>query len=91
MKHCLSLDVVMPLCTHRTYEVRFNPCKIRFFFKMTNNMFKSDMTPGTQRRRHQKSETGVLVAPQKGLMSSKLKKKRYGAGKCRKHKLSVTK
>ena len=41
MKHCLSLDVVMPLCTHHTHEVRFNPCKIRFFFKM----FKSDMTP----------------------------------------------
>ena len=26
----------------------------------------------TQRRRHQKSKTGVSVAPQKGLMSSKI-------------------
>ena len=32
----------------------------------------------TQRRRHQKSKTGVPVVPQKGLMSSKnLKKKIY--------------
>ena len=30
----------------------------------------------TQRRRHQKSETGVSVAPQKGLMSSKKEKKK---------------
>ena len=29
----------------------------------------------TQRRHHQKSKTGVPVAPQKGLMSSKIKKK----------------
>ena len=28
----------------------------------------------TQRKRHQKSKTGVLVAPQKGLMSSKIRK-----------------
>ena len=29
----------------------------------------------TQGRRHQKSKTGISVAPQKGLMSSKIKKK----------------
>ena len=29
----------------------------------------------TQKRHHQKSKTWVLVAPQKGLMSSKIKKK----------------
>ena len=31
---------------------------------------------GTRRRRHQKSQTGVSVAPQKGLMSYKKFKKR---------------
>ena len=32
----------------------------------------------TQRRRHQKSKLGVSVAPQKGLMSSKIKKNNSG-------------
>ena len=34
----------------------------------------------TQRRHHQKSKTGVSVAPQKGLMSYKNFKKKYAVG-----------
>ena len=42
----------------------------------------------TQRRRHQKSDTGVSVAPQKGLMSSKFEKKKKIVVKGHSHSIS---
>ena len=69
-------------------EVNFRDCVTRMPLPSSNKAAYSGFE--TQRRRHQKSKTGVSVAPQKGLMSNKnlKQKKKYTNAKV--YRIKVT-
>ena len=59
-----------------TLEVGVIECVAHASLQSANNAAHSNFE--TQRRRQQRSKTRISVAPQKGLMSSKIKKKLIG-------------